>query len=402
MLNAEERRGILRHGRPETEWEGEPRLGGIYGEEEIEAAVAAMRRAADIRGGAGFSGYPIPEFEQAFAAYSGTAHAVALNSAGPGLDMAMRYLNLLPGDEVIVQAVNFVAAPLAILGAGGQVVWAEVDEQTLQLDPDDVERRITPRTRAILPVHMNGLAAPMDELTEIAARHPHPDHGPLTVLGDAARAAGAAYKGNNLGGHGIGTVFSLHTMKNICTLGEGGMITTNDGEFAEFCRSTRFYGMLTDIWGTSNVMTTVQAAVGLVQLKKLDGFIEARRRLALERHVMLEGLEEIQLPFEPPDRKHSYYLYTVLVKKEWAGGKRDAIMNIMAERFRIKCIIANRPCYQDRKVLREHTKGQELPRSNEIGSRMLCVPIHPGMSDEDNAYVSAALIESVLLARSEK
>jgi dTDP-4-amino-4,6-dideoxygalactose transaminase len=395
MLNAEERTEILKHGRPDTTWEGEPKLGGIYDEDEIEAAVSIMRRAADIRQGFGFSGYPIPEFEQAFAEYTGAAHGVAVNSAGPGLDMAMKYLNLEPGDEVIVQAINFVAAPLAVMGAGGQVVWAEVDSKTLQLDPEDVEQRITPRTRAILPVHMNGLAAPMDELLEIARRHPHPVHGPLPVIGDAARATGAEYKGGKIGQHGSATVFSLHTMKNICTLGEGGMITTNDKQFADYCRSTRFYGFLTDSWGTSNVMTTVQAAVGLVQLKKLDAFVEARRRLALERHKLLEGVEELELPLEPADRKHTYYLYTVLVKKDWAGEKRDKIIEIMADKFNIKCIIANPPCYQARKVLREHTKGQTLPHSDEIGARLLCVPIHPAMLDEDNAYISAALIETV-------
>ena len=395
MLPVKERRHILKHGRPKTTWEGEPKLGGVYGEEEIEAAVSAMRRASDICRGFGFSGHPIPEFEEAFAKYTGAAHAVAVNSAGPGLDMAMKYLNLQPGDEVIVQAINFVAAPLAVMGAGGQVVWAEVDAKTLQLDPKDVERRITPRTRAILPVHMNGLAAPIDELLEIAHNHPHPVHGPLVVLGDAARATGAEYKGVKIGPHGLGTVFSLHTMKNICTLGEGGMITTNDDRFAEYCRSTRFYGFLADTWGTSNVMTSVQAAVGLVQLKKLDAFVEARRRLALNRHQMLQGIPEIELPIEPSDRKHTYYLYTVLVKKEWAGEKRDKVIEIMDKKYGIKCIVANPPCYQTRKILKHHTKGQRLPRSNQIGKRLLCVPIHPAMSDGDNAYIAAALTETI-------
>ena len=157
MLTEKERNAILQRGKPETLWEGEPRLGGVYGDEEIDAAVGAMRRAADITKGEGFSGHPIPEFEQAFADYVGATHAVALNSAGPGLDMAMRKLALEPGDEVIVQAVNFAAAPLAVLGAGGQVVWAEVNPRTLQLAPEDVEQRISPRTRAIIAVHMLSL-----------------------------------------------------------------------------------------------------------------------------------------------------------------------------------------------------------------------------------------------------
>lgn len=396
MLNERERRDILKHGQPVTLWEGEPRLGSIYGEEEIAAAVAAMRRASDVAKGYGFSGYPIEEFERAFAEYVGAEYAVALNSAGPGLDMAMRKLALQPGDEVIVQAINFVAAPLAVMGAGGQVVWAEVDPQTLQLDPDDVERRITRRTRAILPVHMNGLAAPMDALLDLARRRPHEVHGPLVVVGDAARAAGARLNDAPIGNQGDCTVFSLHTMKNISTLGEGGMMTTNNVEWDAFFRSTRFYGMRTDSWGTSNVMTTVQAAVGLVQLKKLDSFVDARRRLARKRDEMLEGLPDFVLPFEPPAYRHSYYLYTVLTPKSWAGEKRDLIIETMDKQYGVKCIVANRPCYQDRKVLREHTRGQRLPLSEEIGARLFCVPIHPAMSDADNMYICAALIETVM------
>ena len=114
-----------------------------------------------------FSAPPIPDFEQAFADYCGCRYAVAVNSAGPGLDMAMRSLKLQPGDEVIVPSVNYQAAPLAVVGAGGQVVWGEIDPRTFQLDPDDVAAKITPRTRAIFPVHMNGLSAPMDELIAV-------------------------------------------------------------------------------------------------------------------------------------------------------------------------------------------------------------------------------------------
>ena len=395
MLSEKEQQTILQRGKPATLWEGEPRLGGVYDEEEIDAAVAAMRRASDIGKGFGFSGYPIPEFEAAFAEYVGAEHAVALNSAGPGLDMAMRKLELQPGDEVIVQAINFVAAPLAVLGAGGQVVWAEVNPQTLQLDPDDVAQRITPRTRAIIAVHMNGLSAPMDPLLEIAVKHPHEKYGPLVVIGDAARAAGTEYKGKKIGGHDKCTIFSLHTMKNISTLGEGGMMTTNDADWAEYFRSTRFYGMLTDSWGTSNVMTTVQAAVGLVQLKKLDSFVNARRRLAHKRNELLAGVEELTLPLEPPECKHTYYLYTVLVPENWAGEKRNQVIETMDRQYGIKCIVANRPCYQDRKILFDHTEGQYLPLSELTGARLLCVPLHPAMSDADNEYICAALIESL-------
>jgi perosamine synthetase len=393
MISRERRQDILRGGKTKIAWEGEPLLGSLYGEEEIEAAVAAMRDSLEISRGFGFTCQQILDFEAAFAQYAGTKHAIAINSAGPGLDMAMRYLDLQPGDEVIVPAVNFVAAPMAVMGAGGQVVWGEVDPRTLQLDPNDVEKRITPRTRAIFPVHMNGLSAPMDDYYALAERYPHAKHGPLQVIGDAARACGGKYQGEPIGKRGLLTVFSLHTMKNICTLGEGGMITTDDDDVADFCRSTRFYGFGREVWGTSNVMTKVQAAVGIVQLGKLDGLIAARRRLAHLRDAFLEGLPRVQLPFEPPDCMHSYYLYTCLVCREWAGAKRDAIMKMMDETYGVKCLIANPPVYEARKIMRDHTPGQRLPLSEEIGQRILCLPIHPGMSESDNEYIAAAFIE---------
>ena len=395
MLEDRRIRGALLRPKPDPAWRGEPLLGGIYGEEEVEAAVAAIRDSMDVSKGFGFSASPIPEFEAAFARYCGTKHAVAVNSAGPGLDMAMRYLQLQPGDEVIVPAVNFPAAALAVYGAGGQVVWGEVDERTFELDPDDVEQRMTARTRAIFPVHMNGLSAPVDDLIEVGRRHPHPQHGPVPVVGDAARACGGGYKDTKIGKMGLLTVFSFHTMKNMTTLGEGGMVTTDDDDVERYCRSVRMYGGGVGAWGTSNVMTKVQAAVGLVQVGKLDGFIEARRRLAKARDEMLAGLDEVTTPYEPPDCTHSYYLYTCLVCEEWAGEKRDKLIAMMDEARGVGCVVANKPVYLGSGLLREHTAGQRLPRSEALGERLFCVSLHPAMTDEENEYVAASLIECV-------
>ena len=165
MLSDKQVKKALQYPKPPVLWKAEPLLGSIYGEEEIAAAVAAMRESMDTHVGFGFSAPPIPDFEQAFAAHVGAKHAIAINSAGPGLDMAMRFLELKPGDEVIVPSLNYQAAPLAVVGAGGQVVWGEVDPRTFQLDPEDVLKKLTPRTRAIFPVHMNGMSAPMLSLT---------------------------------------------------------------------------------------------------------------------------------------------------------------------------------------------------------------------------------------------
>ncbi len=233
---------ILALGKPEPKhvpWWGEPNLGSLYTELEIEAVVRAIRESMDWTVGFGPNPKEIQEFENAFAEYCDARYAVATNSCGTALDMAIMCLDLEPGDEVISPAINYKAAHLAILGWGGKVVFCDIDPRTLNLDPNDLERRITSRTRAILPVHMNGLSAPMDEIIEIAERNPHPKYGPPKVISDAARSCGALYKGKKVGHKGWLTVFSFHTQKLMTTLGEGGAITTNDSSLAKRLRDIR-------------------------------------------------------------------------------------------------------------------------------------------------------------------
>jgi len=399
MIDAKRRKEILSRGRPEPPFKGEPALGGWYTEEEVGAALQAIRESMDWSVGFGFIIKEITDFEEAFARYCGTGFAVSVSTASVGLDMAMMCLDLEPGDEVIVPAINFKGAPLAVLGQGGNVVFCEIDPRTFCADPNDVERRITPRTRAILPTHMNGLSADVDALLDIAERHPHPRHGPFKVIGDAARACGGGYKGTKIGKKGWATVFSFHTQKLMTTLGEGGMITTDDAELAERLRAMRQWGGKG--WGTSYKTTKVQAAVGLVQLRRLDEMIARRVELAHQRANLLEGVPELTLPYEPPERDHTFYLYTLLVPPEWAGGKRDRIMAICSEEYGVGCIVANPPVYQSHELIRERTAGQRLPLSEEIGARLFCASLHPLMTEEQNEYIAAAIIEAVERVRKE-
>ncbi|MCY3899616.1 MAG: DegT/DnrJ/EryC1/StrS family aminotransferase [Caldilineaceae bacterium] len=395
-MDKRRRREILAKGRPGPYWPAEPMLGGWYTEEEIEAATKSIRDSMDpTTVGFGFICSEILDFEAAFAEYCGAAEAISINGAGTGLDMAIMCLDLEPGDEVIVPAINFRAAAQAVIGQRGQVVWCEVDPRTFNMDPADVEKRITPRTRAIFPVHMNGLSAPMDELLEIAERYPHPRHGPLKVIGDAARAGAGGYKGTKIGAKGWMTVFSFHTMKLMTTLGEGGAITTNDPEAALRLRGIRQFGGAHDGWGTNYKMTKVQAAVGLVQLRRLDEMTGERVKAAKRRDDLLRDLPELTLPYEPPGYEHTYYLYTMLVPRDWAGEKRDSLMRIMEEEHGIGCGVYNRSVYADSPFIRAQTAGQELPLSDELSSRIFCVALHPLMTEEENEYTAAALWDAV-------
>jgi|LSQX01.2.fsa_nt_gb dTDP-4-amino-4,6-dideoxygalactose transaminase len=400
-MDRERREEILRTQRTDRWQRGEPHIGGYYGEEEIEVVVRTIRDSMDPNEGFGFICEEIEQFERQFGEFCNASECVSINGAGTGLDMAMMCLDLQPGDEVIVPAINFPGAALSVIGQGGQVVWCEVDPRTFQADPEDVERRITPRTRAIYPVHMNGMAAPIDDYLEIAGRHPHPQHGPLMVIGDAARSCGAGYKGQKIGGRAWMTIFSFHTMKNMTTLGEGGAVTTNDPEAAERLRAIRQFGGGGKQWGTNYKLTKVQAAVGLVQLARLDTMLEQRRNVAYERNELLAGVEELTLPYEPADCWHTYYLYTCLVPEAWAGAKRDRIIAVMADDYGVGCVVANPPNYLSNAFLARMTEGQRLPLSEQLGGRLLCVSMHPTMTTEDNEYICAALETTIERVREE-
>ena len=403
MLNAQTIKDVLARGKPEPKdvpWWGEPNLGGWYTDAEVEAAVRAIKDSSEWATGFGPNSPVIDEFESAFSRYCGTQYAIATNAGGTGIDMAMLSLDLEPGDEVICPAINYKSAHLAILGQDGKVVFCEVRPETLNLDPVDVEKRITTRTRAIFPVHMNGLSAPMDELMDIAERHRHPKYGPIKVIGDAARACGASYKGKKVGSRGWMNIFSFHTQKHMTTLGEGGMITTDDADLAHRLHNIKQFGGEEE-WGSNYKMNKVQAAVGLVQLGRLDEMNRRRREAAHRRTRLLSGITELVLPFEPPEYEHIYYVYALLVKPEWAGEKRDKIITIMKEKSGIVCSVSNPPTYQRWPYITAKCGNPMLKISEDIGRRLLCPPLHPLLTEEQELYICASLLNAIDIVKNE-
>ena len=397
-----DRKHILDSHRPDRPFPGEPQLGGWYTEEEIEATVEAIRSSTDYRIGFGFIVEEITQFEEAFAKYCGADYAVSVCTASVGLDMAMRALDLNPDDEVIVPAINFKASALAILGAGGKPIFCEIDPRTFCADAQDVAKRITPKTRAVLPVHMNGLSAAMDELVDVAERCATPGRS-IRVIGDAARACGGGYKDGKIGKAGWANVFSFHTMKLMSTLGEGGMITTDDADLARQLRGIRQWGGESDGWGSSYKLTKVQAAVGSVQLRRLDEMLSLRAQRARERIALLEGLPHLALPHEPPECTHTYYLFTLLAPAEWAGEKRDRLIEILRDEYLIGCMVGNAPVWEGHPLLRQAAEGQieNLPVTGDIGRRLFCVGLHPQMTEEENTYIAAAIWEATDRVESE-
>ena len=286
--------------------------GSQYGEEELAALAEVLRASAPS------CGPKTQEFEGAFARYCGTASALAVTSATAGLQLAMIAARVAPGDEVITTPISWIATANAAAMQGATVVFADVDPKTLNLDPESVARKITPRTKAIIPVHLYGQCCDMDALMRLARPKG------ITVVEDAAHAAGAIYKGRKAGSLGDIGVFSFHQQKNMSTLGEGGMVTTSNPDLEERMFShrslcARAYGpkrkylsvdetrrpMGKNYWyfdfddiGFNFRMTDAQAAVGLVQLRKLDGWNARRREIARRYTERLSGLPGLTPPSE--------------------------------------------------------------------------------------------------------
>lgn len=383
---------------PNRDYPSLPPLGGWYTEEEVEAVVACMRDSMDWR--KGFGGPEIGQFEEAFAAYCGVKHAIAFNSCGTGLDVSMMCLDLQPGDEVISPAITYAATHLAILGQGAKLVMAEIDPVTMNLDPEDVARRMTDRTRAILAVHNNGLSVDMDALQAVAEAHPHPQHGPAKVIGDAARACGAGYKGTKVGKAGWMNIFSFQTSKNMTTLGEGGMVTTDDDEVARRCRAYRSFGAGEALWGTNYRMIRLQGAVGLVQLRRLDEMNALRRDRAQKMTELLSDIPELTLPTEPEGYYHVYYGYTIMVPQDWATEKRQRLMDWLQNERGVGTVVMNNPTYKHNVYLASlGFDPAAIPVSELTGERLFCLSIHPLMTDDDLEYITGAVREGVALIR---
>jgi len=270
----------------------------------------------------------VTQFESMFAAYCGVPYGVATFNGTIALHLVLAALNIGPGDEVIVPSLTFVATANAVAYTGATPVFVDSEPETWNLDPAAVEAAITPRTRAIIPVHLYGHPADMDAIRNIARAHS------LTVIEDAAEAHGATYRGQKVGSLGHAAAFSFYANKNITT-GEGGMITTDNRQLADLCRNLRDHAFSPErhFWhkylGFNYRMTNLQAAVGLAQVERMDELVAARRRNAARYTERLASIPGITPPPEAPDCTNVYWMYAVLVEDEF-GLTRDELRRFLA------------------------------------------------------------------------
>jgi perosamine synthetase len=324
----------------------------------------------------------VKAFEEAFAQMCGVKHAIATSSGTTALHVALLANGIGPGDEVITSAFTFIASANSILFTGARPVFVDIDPRTFNLNPDLIEAAITPKTKAIMPVHLYGLACDMDPILRIAKKHG------LAMIEDACQSHGAEYKGRKVGSFGTGT-FSLYPTKNI-TSGEGGMITTNESAIDEKCRVIRQHGMRRryyhDELGFNFRMTDLHAAIGLAQLPKLEKFNAQRRANA---GYLSKNLKGVVAPYIPEGQTHVFHQYTVRVSAE----KRDGLRAHLQERGVSSEVYYPVPIHKQSFYVADLGYMDSLPLTENAALEVLSLPVHVGLSASDLETIVAAVNE---------
>jgi dTDP-4-amino-4,6-dideoxygalactose transaminase len=365
-------------------------------EAEIEEVVKSLR-AAWLG-----TGPKVAAFEKLVAEYKGVSHAVAVNSCTAGLHLSCLALGLRPGDEVIVPAMTFCATINVVIHAGATPVLADVDPDTFNLDPADVRRKITPRTRAIMPVHFAGRACDMDALLALAREFN------LKIIEDCAHAFETEYQGKKAGTFGECGVLSFYSTKNVVT-GEGGMVLTNDGALATRIKILAQHGMTLDAWkrfsddgykhydvvevGFKYNMMDLQAAIGIHQIQRVEKYWQRRREIWEAYDRAFVGLPARRPAPIDCDSRHALHLYTLLIDECRSPVSRDQFITALHRRnigtgAHYRAIPAH-PVYQQRFGWRL----EDYPSAKAIGETTVSLPLSAKLTDEDMSDVVAAVTE---------
>jgi dTDP-4-amino-4,6-dideoxygalactose transaminase len=346
------------------------------------------------------TGPRVARFQEMFRDYVGTKHAVAVNSCTAALHLSLIVSGVGPGDEVITTPMTFCATANAVLHTGATPVFVDVDPHTMNLHPERIVAAITPRTRAILPVHLAGRPADMDRITAIANSYG------LLVIEDAAHCIEGWYKGRKIGSISPLTCFSFYVTKNVVT-GEGGMVTTDNDDFAAKIKMYGLHGMSADAWqrfsdkgykhyqvvfpGFKYNMTDMQAALGLHQLPRAEKQLVRRNEVWHHYDTAFADLPVKTPAPADPDTVHARHLYTILIREEACGKARDRIMQELYERGVGTGVhytaLHLHPYYRGRFGYREG----DFPHAERIGRETLSLPLSAKLSDEDVSAVIAAV-----------
>lgn len=358
-----------------------PFIKPILGEQEVDAVARV------IRSGIIAQGPEVAAFEKEFAELCGVRHAVAVNSGTAALHALMSACGIGPGDEVITTPFTFIATASAIRMCGATPVFADIDGTSYNLDAASVRAAITPRTRAILAVHLYGLPCDMDSLAAVAKEND------LVLLEDACQAVGASWRGRRAGGLGLGAAFSTYATKNLST-GEGGLVTTDDDQVADFVRRFRHHGQppggryVYSHLGYNYRMTDIAAAIGRCQLTQIEAWNARRRDIAKRYNDALDRLPGVTVPASPPDAEHVFHLYTLRV-----SGDRQRFSEALAAGGVSSGVYYPIPLYRTG-IFGDAWRAEDFPRCEAAAAQVLSIPCHPALSDHDVDQVIAVVLRA--------
>ncbi|MDI6703986.1 MAG: DegT/DnrJ/EryC1/StrS aminotransferase family protein [bacterium] len=350
-----------------------------------------------LRSGWLSTGPKVAIFEERFKEYIGVRHAIALNSCTAGLHLALEVCGIKPGDEVITTPFTFCATANVITHLGAKVVFSDIDKDTLCIDPNEIERNITSRTKAIIPVHFAGQVCRMDEIYDIAKRYN------LRVIQDAAHAIEATYKGKKVGSFPDLTSYSFYATKNLTT-GEGGAVVTDNDSFAEKIRVLRLHGLTQDAWrryeevrhydvtiaGYKYNMMDIQAALGIRQLEKLERYLQIRERYFKMYDEAFSRIQGIILPKSIPGIRHARHLYVIMLDLEQITIGRDEFLEALKAE-NIGTGIHFIPLHLHSFYRKAGYKKGDFPQSEWAGERILSLPMSAGLTTKDIEDVISAV-----------
>lgn len=353
------------------------------GKEEEEAVLEVLRSGMLARGP------KAKEFEENFAKYAGTSHAIATSSGTTALHISLLANGIGQDDEVIIPSVTFFATASTVLFCGAKPVFVDIDPDTYNMDVSKVEEAITPNTKAIVPVHMFGQPVDMDPLMEIAKKHN------LKIVEDACQSHGAEYGGKKVGTFGNTSCFSFYPTKNMVA-GEGGMIVTDDQDLKTECMLLRDHGEITHyehvVLGYNFRITEIGAAIGIEQLKKLPGFIEKRQENAKALTEGLSELDGIQTPVVGEKSSHVYYQYIIKVQRPFPFN-RDQLVEYLKQKG-----IGARPSYpkplSEQAILRTMGVAADCPVARETLMNIMEIPVHPLVTSDNITYIVDSIVEA--------
>lgn len=368
-------------------------LGGLWEQDDIDAATQVMQAAAQPNG----NFFPLPEendFQKALATHEECAHAVVVNSCGTALDLCMMALDIKAGDEVIVPGLTFVCTAGTAAARGAKIIFADIDPHTMCLSPAAVEAKITPRTRVIIPVHFSGLAADIDGFEAIRKKHGIP------IIYDAAHAVGTRHHGKGIGGAGTASCYSFQSNKNMTTLGEGGAVTSDDAELAEKVRGLKTFGYVygaqlrvTQI-GFNYRMTKPQAATGITQLAKMSRVIALRLARFQQMSSLLEEVDEIICPGGITEG-HGCHLYVARLDTSKVSFTRADFLKHLKDEWRVACGNHYPAVWSWEAFENVDYDKSDTPITHQAVQQVMSLPLFPSTTEDDVTYIAHAIKETI-------